>query len=170
MSTEIESADDDRISSYVWRKIGKESARDMAKALGVSPDEILRVKRELAESVDALTVDVQRAKLLRSLQELADDAHEMSKSTTAEFYAGTVNASVGAMKTLLVELNRTSKQDSEALNSLNAMRVRELTALMFEVVDATVPLVAERYSIPEDDLFAMFNEALARAATRRDQG
>ena len=168
MSTEIESADDDRISSYVWRKIGKESARDMAKALGVSPDEILRVKRDLAESVDEITIQVQKARLMRTLQELADDAQERTKTISNEFFAGTVNASVGAIKTLLVELNRTSKQDSEALNSLNAMRVRELTALMFEVVDATVPLVAERYNVPADDLFAMFNEALARAASRRD--
>ena len=168
MSTEIESADDDAISRYVWKRIGKESARDMAKALGVSPDEILRVKRDLAESVDALTLQVQKARLMRTLQEIADDAKAEFETAPAEFKAGLLNSSVAAIKTLLVELNRTSKQDAEAINTLNAMRVRELTALMFEVVDATVPLVAERYSIPEDDLFAMFNEALSRAASRRD--
>lgn len=168
MSDEIEPVSDERIEKYVWSRIGKESARDMAKALGVSPEEILRVKRSIVEEVDAISIEVQKARLLRTLQELADDAMERSKDISSEFFAGTINASVGAIKTLLVELNRTSKQDSAAVESLNLLRTRELTSLMLEVVDATVPLIAERYEIPEQDIFLMFNDAFTRAVARRD--
>ena len=121
MSTEIESADDDAISRYVWKRIGKESARDMAKALGVSPDEILRVKRDLAESVDEITLQVQKARLMRTLQEIADDAKDEFETAPAEFKAGLLNSSVAAIKTLLVELNRTSKQDASASFSLKIL-------------------------------------------------
>ena len=164
MSTEIESADDDAISRYVWKRIGKESARDMAKALGVSPDEILRVKRDLADSVDEITLQVQKARLMRTLQEIADDAHEMSKSTTAEFYAGTVNASVGAMKTLLVELNRTSKQDSEAVAALNELRTREILRLIDSTVNKTLDEISETYDLDRADLTRMFRGHLDREA------
>ena len=168
MSTEIESADDDAISRYVWKRIGKESARDMAKALGVSPDEILRVKRDLAESVDALTIQVQKARLMRTLQEIADDAKDEFETAPAEFKAGLLNSSVAAIKTLLVELNRTSKQDSEAVAALNQLRVRELYLLMTEVVETGIDTVSERHKIPKTELVDIFNEKLADAARRRE--
>ena len=168
MSTEIESADDDRISAYVWRRIGKESARDMAKALGVSPDEILRVKRDLAESVDEITLQVQKARLMRTLQEIADDAKDEFETAPAEFKAGLLNSSVAAIKTLLVELNRTSKQDLEAVAALNQLRVRELYLLMTEVVETGIDTVSERHKIPKSELVDIFNEKLTDAARRRE--
>ena len=168
MSTEIESADDDAISRYVWKRIGKESAREMAKALGVSPDEILRVKRDLAESVDEITLQVQKARLMRTLQEIADDAKDEFETAPAEFKAGLLNSSVAAIKTLLVELNRTSKQDSEAVAALNQLRVRELYLLMTEVVETGIDTVSERHKIPKPELVGIFNEKLADAARRRE--
>ena len=168
MSTEIDSADDDRISAYVWRRIGKESARDMAKALGVSPDEILRVKRDLAESVDEITLQVQKARLMRTLQEIADDAKDEFETAPAEFKAGLLNSSVAAIKTLLVELNRTAKQDSEAVAALNQLRVRELYLLMTEVVETGIDTVSERHKIPKPELVDIFNEKLTDAARRRE--
>ena len=166
--TDVEVADDDRISAYVWRRIGKESARDMAKALGVSPDEILRVKRDLAESVDEITLQVQKARLMRTLQEIADDAKDEFETAPAEFKAGLLNSSVAAIKTLLVELNRTSAKDQAAVTSLNNLRVRELTSLLVEVVESAVPIVAERYDLDVDELFDIFNERLEDAARKRD--
>ena len=168
MSTEIESADDDAISRYVWKHIGKESARDMAKALGVSPDEILRVKRDLAESVDEITLQVQKARLMRTLQEIADDAKDEFETAPAEFKAGLLNSSVAAIKTLLVELNRTSKQDLEAVAALNQLRVRELYLLMTEVVETGIDTVSERHKIPKSELVDIFNEKLTDAARRRE--
>ena len=168
MSTEIESADDDAISRYVWKRIGKESARDMAKALGVSPDEILRVKRDLAESVDEITLQVQKARLMRTLQEIADDAKDEFETAPAEFKAGLLNSSVAAIKTLLVELNRTSKQDLEAVAALNQLRVRELYLLMTEVVETGIDTVSERHKIPKSELVDIFNEKLTDAARRRE--
>lgn len=168
MSTELEPNDDQRIQRHVLKHIGKKNAREMAAELGVSPEEILRAKREIVESVDEISIQVQKMRLLTTLQELADDAQERSRSISSEFFAGTVNASVGAIKTLLVELNRTSKSDQEAISALNMLRVRELTSLLVEVVESAVPIVAERYGIDEDELFDIFNERLENAARKRD--
>lgn len=169
MTDEIELVDDSRIERYIWKEIGKQSAREMATSLGVSPEKILSIKRDMVESVDAITVDVQRAKLMRTLQELADDAQERAKTVSDERnYAGIVNAAAGAIDKLLKEFRRDKSDSAEAVNSLNALRVRELTSLMFEVVDATVPLIAQKYDIDENELFDLFNDSLTRAAARRD--
>ena len=163
--SEIESADDDAISRYVWRRIGKESARDMAKALGVSPDEILRVKRDLAESVDALTVDVQRAKLLRSLQELADDAHERAQNVADERnYAGIVNAAAGAIDKLLKELRRSGSENEVAVQHLNDLRRREIVRLYTEVVNRSVDELAEDSRIDREEAYGVFNRNLQDVA------
>ena len=170
MSTEIESADDDAISRYVWKRIGKESARDMAKALGVSPDEILRVKRDLAESVDALTVDVQRAKLLRSLQELADDAHERAQNVSDERnYAGIVNAAAGAIDKLLKELRRTGAENSDAVNSLNQLRINELLHLIDVTVARTLEDIAIENDLDESELLGIFQRHLKPVAEELDK-
>lgn len=168
--TEVEVADDDRISAYVWRRIGKESARDMAKALGVSPDEILRVKRDLAESVDALTVDVQRAKLLRSLQELADDAHERAQNVADERnYAGIVNAAAGAIDKLLKELRRTGAENSDAVNALNQLRINELLHLIDVTVARTLEDIAFDYELDESELLGIFQRHLKPVAEELDK-
>ena len=170
MSTEIESADDDAISRYVWKRIGKESARDMAKALGVSPDEILRVKRDLAESVDALTVDVQRAKLLRSLQELADDAHERAQNVSDERnYAGIVNAAAGAIDKLLKELRRTGAENSDAVNALNQLRINELLQLIDVTVARTLEDIAIEHDLDESELLGIFQRHLKPVAEELDK-
>lgn len=168
MSDEVAIPDPNRVTKYIWRNIGKKSAREMAQELGVSPEEILRAKRELVEEVDDLTLQVQKAKLVATLQELADDAQERSLRISDEFYSGTINSAVNAIKAVLVELNRASKGEQEAITQLNNLRVRELTSLLFEVVETAVPVVAERYKIPQDELFEIFNERLERAASRRD--
>ena len=164
MSDEIEPVSDERIERYVWSRIGKESARDMAKALGVSPEEILRVKKNLVEEVDAISLEVQKARLMRTLQELADDAMERSKDISSEFFAGTINASVGAIKTLLVELNRTSKQDSEAVARLNELRTREILRLIDSTVNKTLDEISETYDLDRADLTRMFRGHLDREA------
>lgn len=166
--TELDTTDA-RIESYIYKHIGKKSAREMATDLGVQPEQILAIKREMVDAVDELTISIQRTKLLRSLQELAEDAQEKSKDVDdMRNYSGMINASVGAIKELFRQLNALSKQDNAKIDSLNELRVRELTSLLYEVVDTGVPVAAQRYGIDEDELFEIFNDRLREAAQKRD--
>jgi hypothetical protein len=170
LTDEVVIADNtDRIEKYIWKQIGKQSLREMATSLGVTPEEVMRVKRDMVDSVDDLTVQVQRLKLIKQLQDVADDVKsKLSEVGDERNYAGIANAFTSASKALLVELNRTAKQNDEAVNALNNLRVRELVSLMYEVIDGGVPIVAERYQIDTDEVFTIFNDVLARAAARRD--
>jgi len=168
MTNEVDTTDA-RIESYIYKHIGKKSAREMATDLGVQPEQILAIKREMVDSVDELTISIQKAKLLRSLQELAEDAQEKSKNVAdMRNYSGMINASVGAIKELFRQLNALSKQDNEKINQLNDLRKREIVAMYISTVDASVKEVAHLFSIGEDALFDIFNKNLEAAAAEMD--
>ena len=173
MSTEVATTDDTsdetRIQKFVLRHIGKKNAREMAAELGVSPDAILRAKRDLVESVDELTLQVKKLRLIETLQDIADDAQQAAESVSDERNkAGLYNSSISAMKTVLTELNRTSKQESEAVAALNRQRVMELVELVQETVDESVAQISEEFDLDAERLFEIFNTNLGRAAERRD--
>lgn len=164
MTDEIEAADDTRIERHIWRNIGKKNARQMAQELGVSPDDILRVKMTLVDSVDELTLQVQRAKLLSTLQELADDAQARAANTDDRNYAGMVNSATASIKTLLTELNRASKADDGRVAELNRKRVAAIVQLMQATVEKGVATLSGRYELDEFEVFQIFNSALREAA------
>lgn len=164
MTDEIEVADDTRIERHIWRNIGKKNARQMAQELGVSPDDILRVKMTLVDSVDELTLQVQRAKLLSTLQELADDAQERAANTDDRNYAGMVNSATASIKTLLTELNRASKADDGRVAELNRKRVAAIVQLMQATVEKGVATLSGQYQLDEFEVFQIFNSSLRDAA------
>lgn len=166
--TELD-APDGRIENYIYRHIGKKSAREMATDLGVQPDEILRVKREMVDSVDELTMQVQKTKLLRSLQQIADDAQKAADEVDDERNkAGLYNSSIAAMKALFTELNRLSKSDQEKIDQLNELRKREIVNLYIATVDTSVNQIAEEFDIDATRLFEILNANLEKAAAEMD--
>jgi hypothetical protein len=169
VADEVEVVEDARVQRYVLRYIGKKSAREMASELGVTPEEILRAKRELIEFVDPLTLQLQRLQLLTKLQELADMAYEKAAQISDERnFSGAINSSVGAIKTLLIEYNRASAKDDVAVSSLNQLRVRELFSLMVEVIEAGVREISDEHGLDEQELYGVFNRNLSEAAAKRE--
>src|SRR5690606_38089768 len=128
---------DDRVRGLIWRGMGVESARETAEKVGMKPDEVLRIRKELLDSVDALTVQQKRQKLIVDLQDIAQRVQEDYDSAPWEFKAGLMNSGISAMKTVLVELNRTAKGEQEAVDRLNELRVRELLRLIDVSVSKT---------------------------------
>jgi len=166
--TELDTTDA-RIESYIYKHIGKKSAREMATDLGVNPEEIIRIKNEILNSVDILTLQVQRAKLIRSMQEIADDAKQAAEDVSDERNkAGLYNSSLAAIKELNRSLKDMSKSDDEKISQLNDLRKREIVAMYISTVDVSVKEVAAQYDIKEDALFDIFNKNLEAAAAEMD--
>lgn len=160
---------DPRIERIIWKGLGVKSVRRLADETGLDPDEIYAIKRDLYESVDELTVQQKKHKLLVTLEEIAHATQEDYDAAPYEFKAGLANSAITAMKAMMVELNRVSKEDQGAIEQLNALRVRELFALMREVVEVSVEQVSEAYDLDRDELFDIFNGNLAKAAKKRDE-
>lgn len=160
---------DPRIERIIWRGLGLKTIRQLSEETGLPPEKIHAVKRELFESVDVLTTQQKKHRLMVVLEEIAQATQEDYDNAPYEFKAGLANSAIASMKTMMTELNRTSKDDQAAIDSLNALRVRELFSLMQEVVETSVEQISESYGLDRDDLFAVFNGNLQKAAQKRDE-
>lgn len=166
MTSEIEIAEErqDRIDNLIWRYVGVKPVGEIARMAGVGPDEIMRRKSDLLNSVDVLTIQEKRQKIVVELDLMARDARDRAKDASDEFYAGTINAATGALKTVLQELARMDKQDTEKVNALNAMRVQELLRLVDETVARSITEIAATHKLDEGDLMEVFQGHLMSAA------
>lgn len=167
--TTDETAIDPRIERIIWKGLGLKTVRQLADDTGLQPDQIYAIKRDLYESVDELTVQQKKHKLLVTLEEIAQATQEDYDAAPYEFKAGLANSAIAAMKTIMVELNRVSKEDQGAIEQLNALRVKELFALIKEVVETSVEQVSDAYDLDRDQIFEIFNGNLAKAAKKRDE-
>lgn len=159
---------DSRVEGIIWKHLGRKSARQIAELSGVSPEVVLRVKRDLLESVDVLTVQEKRVKLMADLQDISQRAQDDYDSSPWEFKSGLLNSSIAAIKAVMIELARASKEDTSKIESLNSLRVQELLSLMTSVVDEGVREIADEHGLDEDELFDVFNRKLVAEAEKRD--
>lgn len=169
-SKEVAEVDQDRIDRVIWRGIGVKSVRQIAEEAGIKPEEVLRRKGELLDSVDVLSIQEKRQKLVIELDGMARDAREKARNIDSEYYAGTVNAAAGAIKTMLNELARMERGDNSKVEALNQKRISELVSLMREVVDVSVVEIAAKNGLDEQDLYEVFNRRMIEAAEKRDLG
>lgn len=160
--------DELRIEKWIWRNVGRQSVREMAAELGVSPEAVLKVKRDMVDSVDPITEQVLRAKLLRQMHDLADTAQERASDAEERNVAGLINASAGAIKNLFVEYNRAAKQNDSAVQALNEMRVREILRLIDTAVAKTLGDISEQYDLDNDVLQGIFQGYLRESAEEMD--
>lgn len=166
---DIELAVDERTQRLIWKRLGTRSARQISEETGLPVDQVIRIRNEMLDAVDDLTVKQAKQKLISDLQDIAATAKEDYDDSPWEFKSGLMNSAIAAMKTILVELNRTDKADEEKVNHLNAMRVRELVALIQEVVDISVDELVEKYDVLEkDEVYAIFDANMRKAARVRD--
>lgn len=164
MDEELEVFDQARIDKTIWRHIGRKPVAEIAKMAGMHPNDVLRRKNELLESVDVLTIQEKRTRLMVELEEIGADARDRFKNASDEFAAGLLNSSVAAMKTVLGELARAEKADQGALERLNELRLREILNIIDTTVKGTFDRVTAKYGVESDDLMEIFQEELMETA------
>lgn len=157
---------DERIQRQVWRGLGTKPLKQIAEETGLDRDQIIRIREELLSSVDSLTVNQRRQKLLVELESLAYEARDRAQGMPEEFVAGTLNAAVGAIKAIQAELARMAKSDDGKIEALNALRRREIVRMYTSVVDAGVEEIAEEHGLDADALFDVFNRLMSEYSSR----
>lgn len=170
MGKDIAVIDPDKVDDYIMKWVGKKPISDIAKSVGMEPNACLRRKAELLDAVDVLTIQQKRQQAIMKVSEMAEEAHEKAKTIASEFYAGTINAAVGAMKVILGELNRMEKDSSGLVETLNQMRLLEIKRYINDVIMITVRQASNTFpGIDEDKLLDMFQENLVVAAQGIDE-
>lgn len=158
----------DRIDRLIVAAYGKKSARQLAEETGLSAEELLQRKQELVDSVDELTILMQKHSLIGDLQDVAEEAKNAAKNSQDEFKAGLYNARVAAIKLLLTQLEKLERNSNVAVESLNALRVKELLRLMDRVVFTGAREIAKSHGIDEAEILNVFQETLQIEAEKMD--
>lgn len=162
-------AHDERIRGIVWKRLGTKSARQIAEETGLKIEQVFALRAEMLDEVDDLTIKQKRQKLVIQLQEIAQKAQDDYDNVSAEFKAGLLNSAVAAMKTVLVELNRTQKGEQEAIDRLNALRVNELMRLIDMTVARTLSEIATTHELDEVELLGVFQKHLRPVAAELER-
>ena len=118
--------------------------------------------------MDVLSVEQKKQKFIVMLEEIAHDTKEDYDNAPYEFKSGLMNSSIAAMKTIMVELNRTSKEEQGRIEQLNALRVKELLRLVDKTVATTLAEIATTYELDEDELQSIFQSHLVPTAQSLD--
>lgn len=169
MAEELERPEDsDRVRDLVWRHMGVKSARELSELTGIPPEGVLRVKRELLEEVDVLSIQEKRQRIMVELDGMARDARDRAQGMSDEFYASGIQASVAALRLVLGELKTMEKQDNSKIEALNQKRIQELVNLVNETVVTGVSEIATTYGLDEEDILGVFNSKLVEAAKGRE--
>ena len=156
---------DSRIEKLIWRSIGRKSVRKMAEETGLPVETVARIRTELLDGVDELTIDQKRTKLLVDLQDIADTARsDYDSADDTDSGSKLLTVAVGAIKTVLGEMRQIEKSSSGAIDALNQMRIRELMRLIDLTVAKTFAVLSERHGLAEDEMYEIFQGFLKPAA------
>lgn len=161
---------DSRTERILWREIGKTPLRQIAEQTGLSVEAILRLKNEIIDNVDVLTIEQRRMKLIIDLQSVSDRAREMAESVKDErTLPGLLQTSVGAMKTILAELRNLEKQGNSEVEVLNALRQREIVQVYEEGHMPFIEWLVEEKGLDREELEAKSQMHILEAARKMDE-
>lgn len=166
--TDIEPKITPRLERIIWRGLGNKPIRRIAEETGLDPAVVLRLKNEMFDSVDELTILQKKQKLLVELEGIAHEAREAANNTVEDFKAGMWNSAIAAIKALMLELNRVDKADNTRVTELNRLRVNELMRLIDVTVAKTLNEIATTHNLDEDELLEIFQGHLRPAAQELD--
>lgn len=167
--TDLEIPEDDRINQLIWKWVGRKSIRQIAEEVGLPVDEVMRRRREMAESIDVLSLEDEMQKALLEWKQVAALVLDKIDNVQDERnFSGIINSFNGLNKNIVAEINRLKNQNSEAVDSLNQMRVRELLSLLEETAGEFIPWLVEQYGVMEEEAGDKLHELLAKAAEKRD--
>jgi DNA-binding Lrp family transcriptional regulator len=154
-----------RIDKYIWRYTGVKSIRQISEELGIAPDAVMRRRQELRDEIDVLSVQESQHKVLTELQEVAQILRDKLDNVSDERnFSGIANSFVNAMKTVNAELKAMEKRNTDAVDSLNRLRVQELLRLIDLTVAKTLTQIADENDLDESTLLAIFQSHLKPAA------
>jgi len=170
MTKEIEKFEpSDRAVRLIRRGMKTKSVRDLASDTGLTVEQVIQVRNEALDSVDALTNQQLIEALLVDLMELAEMAREEFLVTSdARSKGPLITAAMGGIKIVLDQVRKIAADSDGEVNTLNGLRQRELLELMKETINTSVPEIADKHDLDEDELFEVFNVNLVRGAQKME--
>lgn len=161
---------DDRTRRAVERLITRKSAREIATELNIPVDTVLRVKQELADSFDSITVRERVVHTINTLEDITQKAiDEFNKTDDARSKAPLLSSATGALKTQMQVLEKWLKDTDPKVEALNRKRQEELVKLLSQGFTLFAERVSKLHDIPEQELWDLFEDDMREAARQMEE-
>lgn len=165
--------EDERVRSIVWKHLGSKNAREVAELAGVTPDVVMRIKKELLDTTDSLTVQQHQTRILKLVDETATQAiewaHEIANSGNPdrERSLGPVLTSANQFLKLATQmLKETEAKNTAQVEALNQLRIRELYDTVVLMMEFVTSDLVEDFGLDRGAIDKLFQSALSKAVEK----
>lgn len=139
---------------------GIKSANEISELTGIAPEDVGREIDAVLNSIDVLTVQQLRAKLLIGMLE----ANEELRSRFADMSDRNITAAIATYgantSRIQKEMRDAEKADTGKIEQLNQLRIRELLKMIDETVVISVDEIAALTNIDASELMDVFTRNL----------
>lgn len=154
----------ERTRNQIIGYLGTKTPRQIAELTGVTPETVIMVKRELVESMDALTAEEHVAKSFVELNRITQLAmSEFSSTDDARSKAPLLAAATSAVKTSLQMLEKWSAKNKGAVDVLNKKRQREIVEAFTIMSETTGTLLDDGEPHSKDEIVQVMIDSLREA-------
>lgn len=167
--------DDERVRSIVWKHLGSKNAREVAELAGVTPDVVMRIKKDLLDTTDSLTVQQHQTRILKLVDETATQAiewaHDIANSGNPdrERSLGPILTSANQFLKLATQmLKETEAKNAAQVEALNQLRIRELYDTVVLMMEFVTSDLVEDFGLDRETVGKLFEAALGKAAEKLD--
>ena len=170
MTKEVEKFEpSDRAVRLIRRGMKTKSVRELASDTGLTVEQVLQVRNEALDSVDALTNQQLTQALITDLMELAEMARlEFETTTDARSKGPLITAAMGGIKIVLDQVRKIAADSDGEVTALNGLRQRELSLMVSEAFDDNLDWLVEK-GVDREEARDRFHGSLLEAARRMDE-
>lgn len=156
---------DERTRNQVIRYLGTKTVRQIAEAVGVAPEVVLRVKQDIVDSLDALTAEEYVAKAFVDLQTITSMAMEKFHEIEDErALSGLLTNATGSIKTTLQMLEKWQSKNQANIDTVNRKRQQELVTLVHSAFGKFVEFLEQEKGLEPEEMWNTFEGLMYIAA------
>ena len=153
------------IERQLIRYAGVKSPAEISELTGIPSEDVARRITEVLESVDILTIQQKRAKLILALEQMADEVTSRLADLSDRNLAANINASAGAMGRVLKELRESEKSAKVDVLAITQHQGRVLG----EIVDIAMGHLRDelkaRYGADDDEMDVLVAEGVVKGVS-----
>lgn len=165
LSRELSSVD-----QLLIRYAGIKSPVEIAEITGIPAEDIARRIQEVLNSVDILTIDQKRAKMVIALESMIAEAQERMSTATDRVIGSILNSTGGNITRVLNELEAMETRTKTDIEAINRRRAYELVTIVERSFDRSLGELSVRYpEVDQEEIQEVFRSHLLTVAREYDE-
>lgn len=158
------------IDERLIRYAGVKTPEEISEITGIPALDVVRRIHEVLNSVDILTIEQKRAKMVLTLETMVAEAVSRISSATDRNIGALLNSTGGNVTRVLNELEAMETRTKMDIEAINKRRAHELVTIVERSFDRSLGELSARYpDVDQDEIQAVFRAHLMTVANEYDE-